>query len=231
MAAARAQREAEVAQRRQERERQRRERESLRRQQQQIKVQREQYLASRQSETETLNAELTAELGGLRSILAARQTPTQDSVFECLEPKEPAPVLNIPAELNRPAPQPVRSMFIGAVKPMTWWEKLFGLRSRYTRGAAAADQQFQKALFDYEAYEKGRMGRIERLQLDYHQRLSAYKSEVAEAQEAIVELRRRYQGGEAQAVTVYHAMAIEQSSYPESFPHKFRVAYDPSENT
>jgi restriction system protein len=229
MAAARAQRAAEAEQRRKARERQREEREKLRRWQQQNKAQREQYLASRQAETDRLNADLAAEVDELRAILAARQMPTEDSVFECLEPKKPPPVLNIPAELNRTPPQPVKNMFIRAVKPMTWWENLFGLRSRYLRRVAAAEQQFQKALADYEAYEKDRKGRIEALQLDYDQRLSAHKSELAEAQEAIADLRRRYHEGEAQAVTVYHAMAIEQSSYPESFPHKFRVAYDPSE--
>ena len=177
-------------------------------------------------EADRLNLELTARRDELCSILSARQNPEEHSIIESLRPDIAPPVLNIPVELNRPAPPPVKSTFTGGVRPLAWWENLLGLRSRFIREMAAAEHQFQSAWLAYEAYEKDRKSRIENLQADYIQRLSAYNSEAEKSEAALADFRKRYREGDAQALIVYHAMAIEQSSYPEGFPHRFRVAYD-----
>jgi restriction system protein len=121
----------------------------------------------------------------------------------------------------------VETAFLWSVKPRAWWETLLGLRSRFNREWFAAQQQYRSALSSHEASEQERQRKIEILRLDHRQRLNAYQSEVEESHRNIAALKARYREGDSDAVRAYHAMAIEQSSYPDGWPHQFRVAYDP----
>ena len=227
-AAALAQREAEAAQRRRERDRLRQERETLRLRQQQNKWQRQEYLASRQSEADTLNADVVAQIQELHGIMSARLQLTEDSVLECLTLKKEPPVFGVESDLAQPLAPPVKASFTWSIRPMAWWEKLFGQRARFDQEVLAAEQQFQNAWQEYERIECLRQEKVEELRRNHERELSVYRSELENSQREIEALRSHYRAGDIDAVTTYFSTALEKSPYPEGFPQQFRTAYDPA---
>jgi restriction system protein len=224
-AVARHQRQVEAAHRRDVREQIRYAREQLRLQAQYDKAKHQEYLASRAQEAEDLTAETQEVLTELRGLLASGLKANPRVSFDNLLLSEGVQPFTPPLELAASRPAPRIEEFTNKIKPVTFWEKLFSREARYGREVESARLRFTESENAYHAAEIERLNRLTGLHHEYEAAVEKKLAEVRQHNAEINDLHKAYLLGEPDAVTAHCSMVLEHSSYPEDFPHEFRVAY------
>lgn len=225
-AAARAKRDAEAAERRRVHDHLKNQRETLRLQQALDRVQRERFYASRQDEARALTSDVTKQIESLQAILESRAHHTTRSVLDALRIQDKAPELNVPAALQTPQPRPEREAFMRRVRPLAWWEKLVGYRSRYNRDFKSADLWFSGAYGKWQEDETSRLAAIETCRRSHLMELSAYEQRVSDRNSEIEQFRNEYFAGTSDGVIAFFEIVLSRSSWPDGFPLAFRLAYE-----
>ncbi len=227
---ARQQQRLEVARQRQTREQARQQirlqREFLRQQAHLDKLKKQAYLDSRILEAEDLNREITDTMATLRGLLTAATTSRPADPFNALRNTEKPAAFAPPPELA-PSPLPQITTFTANVRPMSFIEKTFGLRKRYQKDLRQAEDLFNQAHNQFLRTEKEKSDKLTELRGAHETATQKRLSEIEKHNASVDQFKATYESGDPSAVTAYNSMILENSHYPEEFPHRFRMAYVP----
>lgn len=219
---ARAQRQAQAAYQRQIRAQQQAARHSERMAKIALKEQKQRYAESRIAETEDLNLELQSQIQTLQTILEHTLSVDDAIDFNSLRIKDRFPAFTIPMELMRHHQPPVKRI----VKESNWLGKMIpGAQKKYENALREAEEEFQKALQQYNSFESYRRSKIDSLKQEYEKAKHAFELKIEERNQDVSNLEEAYKNGEAEALITYNTMVLERSVYPDGFPQTFRVAY------
>jgi restriction system protein len=182
------------------------------------------YIDGREAEVRELNRDLNESLEELSSVL--QQTLGVDDAidFDGLRMSEDFPKLLPPASLTTPLVAPDRSRYFLRVSEPSVFSKLFGGQKRYEAALAAAEQEYAAALAGYEAARQAREAQLQRLSDEHAQARAQHIADTRERNHQVTEFERAYRDASPDAIVGYHTMVLERSSYPEGFPHEYRVA-------
>ncbi len=173
-----------------------------------------------------MTGEVCARLNALRTILDLRENPTQDSVLSCLAIREAAPVLKIPATIERGQCPPKKELYAAGVRPPAWWEKLIGYRTRYERRMRSSEESFASDYAKWQQEGTTRISQVAMVEQQYHRDLAAHKNKLAERNREIEELKARYEAGDSDAVVAFFELVLDRSVWPDEFLQEYRIAYD-----
>jgi len=225
---ARAQRRAVAEGRRQAREQVRQTRLAQRTAAYAVKEAKQQYLASRLEEIEDANVQLAEQVDDLRSILPNFVTTTAESVFNSLRARPAYPTFSPPPHLTTPSLRPVKEPYLRKISPLGFFAGLSRKRrERHQQAIVVAEQEFLDAQDSYELAERDREHRLIEAHSQYDQAAHDFESKLQERDEEITALRTAYLNHEPEAVVTYAEMVLDGSSYPEGFPHTYRLAFVP----
>ena len=211
-----------------------------------------------EANAEAMTIEVAETVDALQSLLAATLAVDDRIEFDSLRLHDPGPTLTLP-ELTLPdykpntslkdpvPPSSLDELLAAQVKPMSFFERLLGLRGRYDKDVAkvrsahatavrAYDQAVEKvvairaahrAAYDSEILERKRVHSEEVANLRAHHRLAteSFASKRAQRDEEVSSLERAYKEGEVESVVLYNEMVLGNSDYPAGFPSQFRLAY------
>jgi restriction system protein len=228
---ARAQRRAEAERRRQERERLQAIRAAERATALATKEACQRYLAQRAQEAEEMNLQLSERLGELQSILEHTLRIDDTIAFDSLRIHDPFPLFSPPPQLATATPPPDRETFLGKVKPPSLLIRLIpGAAERHRRALQHAEQEYHHASEAHTKAEAERMLKLNEFKSKYDAELQAFNQKVHDRNSEVDALTAAYYAKDPNAAVTYNSMVLERSSYPESFPQEFRLAYIPESN-
>lgn len=210
------------------------------------------------ADAEAKTMEVTEAVEALQRVLAATLEVDDRIAFDSLRVHDAPPSLSLPSLvlpeyvpdatlIDPPKPISLDTLIKSKVKPMTFFEKLFGRKGRYESDLASVRAKHA------EAVEKHRKAseRISSLRVahrsSYDQEIARLTQLHAEAVEAkrkahaeatksfdakrlqrdaeVTELERAYMAGEPDSIVLYNEMVLANSDYPPGFPGQFRLAY------
>lgn len=174
-----------------------------------------------------MTTEVQATMEALRGILGATLKVDNTIPFESLRLEETSAPFRPPAELTVSRTPPKKQDFTMRVKPITFIERLFSLRSRYEQELQEAEGRFIEACNEFGVSEDNRLNKLAKLQADHEAENEKQSAEIRQRNVEVDELRKAYQAGQPHAVIAYCSMVLERSQYPEGFPQAFRLAYVP----
>ncbi|MFB3882370.1 MAG: restriction endonuclease [Armatimonadota bacterium] len=175
-----------------------------------------------------MNAELAARLTDLGQVLPQTLEVDDTISFDSLRLHDTFPAFTPPSDLARSLPAPELASFVRNLRQRTWVHKVFPPAERARLQAlAAARRQHEEASSRHAEMERSRKERLRAAEAEHRERHAAFLQKVAQRSQEIEELEKAYGSGDAEAVTAYCSMVLERSSYPEGFPHEFRLAYVP----
>ncbi|QOY91282.1 restriction endonuclease [Paludibaculum fermentans] len=224
---ARQQRIAEATRQRQAREQLRYQREQLRLSAQLDKVERQQYALDRAAEAEEKSGEVEDLVCALRTILEDTLEVDDTLDFSSLRTTEKTVPFAPPPELLEGKSLPKREDFMLRVRPVTFLERFLSRHQRYELELREAESRFDEATRQRIAAEEERKATIARLAIEHEQKNAKRLAGIRQRNSEVDALIRAYDSGESSAVRTYCSMVLERSSYPEGFPQRFRLAYDP----
>jgi restriction system protein len=172
-----------------------------------------------------MTADVAEHVASLRSILASRNHPTREGIFSSLAFREDAPVLSVPPTLA-PQPEPPLDGYQQRVRPVIWWESLLGRRARFEREWRGAEEQYRADHLRWQEYERSRLSQIADIHRAYDQSVLSHREKADQRGTEIRELRAGCDANISEAVTTFFEIVLEQSVWPEDFPHEYQVAYD-----
>lgn len=205
-----------------------------------------------------MTIEVAETVEALQSLLAATLQVDDRIEFDSLRIHDSAPTLTLPkltlpeykpnASLKDPAPPGSLDELLNAqVKPMSFFERLFGLKSRYEKevtkirtahltAVRAYDEAVAKnnavraahrAAYDTDMLERKRAHSAEVADVMERHRLAkeSFASKRAQRDEEVSSLELAYKEGEVESIVLYNEMVLGNSDYPPGFPSQFRLAY------
>ena len=110
---------------------------------------------------------------------------------------------------------------------MSFIEKTFGLRKRYQKDLRQAEDLFNQAHNQFLRTEKEKSDKLTELRGAHETATQKRLSEIEKHNASVDQFKATYESGDPSAVTAYNSMILENSHYPEEFPHRFRMAYVP----
>lgn len=181
--------------------------------------------------------------------LLAHALSVDDRVdFEALKlPPFPEPPPEVPRLTPLPAePEPIVSEV--QPYPVSYWASVverFSAKARETRLALEQEDAARERAHVAErnaarvaawraettriaAENASRQAAHARSLSDWAQRKRAYETRQAATNSAVEDLRRRYLAGEADAIEQYCDLVLSASVYPERFPQRFALQFDPA---
>jgi restriction system protein len=207
---------------------------------------------------EAMTLEVTETVEALQGLLAATLEVDDRIAFDSLRVHEPPPVLILPtlalpeyapstALIDPQMPVSVEVLIKSKVKPMTFFEKLFGRKGRYERDVEAVRtahvqsmQKYREALAKVSsqrlahraAYDEDVARRKEKhvwasaaARTAHIQAMESFEAKRAQRDAEVSELERAYTAGEHDSVLLYNEMVLSNSDYPAGFPDEVRLAY------
>ncbi|MCJ0764563.1 restriction endonuclease [Variovorax terrae] len=182
------------------------------------------YLASRQEETDDLNADLQERIEELQGILAHTLSRDDRIDFAALRPSEVFEAFQPPPELAPgQAPRPPH------IPPPSGLGKLIpGAAKRHEAAVEKAATEHQACVSRFNQAETAKRAQFAKLKADYDQRKQLFDADIQRRNAEVDEFQTAYRSKEPGAVVAYNEMVLARSEYPtEGFPQKFRVAYLP----
>jgi restriction system protein len=230
-ASARAIREVEAAQRAQVRELERQQREAIRLEKDGLRLRaaadkaaQKRYLELREQESQQLNADVAARLEALAGVLTATLGMDDHIDLKTLKRNEAFPEFKPPAHLTEVADAPEPEV----VKPLGTLQALIpGAKAKHQREIEAAAARHTAAYEVYGADVRNRFETLSRLRHEYTEARADHINNVRQHNQDIEMFIASYATGVPTAVSDYCSMVLEQSVYPDGFPHDYRVAYVP----
>jgi len=207
---------------------------------------------------EALTIEVAEMVEALQSLLAATLQVDDRIEFDSLRIHDSGPTLVLPkltlpdykpnTSLKDPAPPgPLDELLRAQVRPMSFFERLLGLKGRYEKevtkirtdhaiAVCAHDEAVAKnnavraahrAAYDNDVLERKRAHSVEVADVRERHRLAmeSFASKRAQRDEEVSSLERAYKEGEVESIVLYNEMVLGNSDYPPGFPSQFRLAY------
>ncbi|MFD4671912.1 restriction endonuclease [Lentzea sp. NPDC058450] len=208
------------------------------------------HVESQQALVDQYNADLTATVAEMESLLAATLEVDDYVDFESLKrttvhpPFQPGALAQAVARpvMERLPARPVFEQF--APQAPTGLSKLFSGKSyeRDLAGAqrqfAFADQQWQQhvaaaqqrqaqADHQHKLAEQERLARLAAAEQAYQAECQARVQKTDEHNAEVDGFAEAFRAGEPQAIVDYFTLVLANSDYPDSFPQRYRIAYVP----
>ncbi len=192
------------------------------------KEERTRYLEGRVVEVDGLNAELAAQLDGLREILTKTLRADDKIAFSSLQITEEYGAFTPPSELAAPATRPDREAYLRTVQVPGRLARLIpGAKKRHLEDLQEADERFEADDDRWRTGEAERAARLSAARAEYDAKRAAFELKKAQRNCEVAELEKAYRGGDPEAIVSYNTMVLERSKYPEDFPQEFQLAYVP----
>lgn len=182
------------------------------------------YAEARASEVAADNADLQARIGELDGLLTATLSVDDHVDLERLKRRPQHPPFN-PGALGTPLPPPEWAAFMPAAP--TGISKVFGGKAKHEQQLAAAQTAFGQAQAAHAAAETDRQRRLAVQHADYLQRCQTAEAEIAAHNAEIDRFAAAFAAAEPTAVVDYFGLVLGNSVYPDTFPHRYRLAYVP----
>ena len=182
------------------------------------------YLEARQAEVAATNANLSARIGDLESLLSATLSVDDFIDVNRLFRTVVHPNFN-DGGYGTPVSPPDWQQFVPP--PVTGMGKLFGGKARHERETDAARERFAEAQRQHALVEQARVARLNKAREKYDAECAAREAEVAEHNANVKSFITALHAGEPDAVVEYFNLVLGNSVYPDGFPQRYRLAYVP----
>jgi restriction system protein len=232
---ARQQRLAEAERRRQERESIRAQRHAIRIQKEETRLQklaekeeRERYLEDRIEEVSEKNIELEERIQELKDILEDTLKIDDTINFDSLKIKDKYPSFNPPNQLATPLLKPIKEKYFSNIKKPSGFKKLIPRsEKKWQESMRKAEQLYKEDFSKYIDAENNRLEKLETFKEEYERNKKAFEEKVTSRNADVDEFEKVYFIGDIDEINTYNSMVLERSSYPDGFPHNFKIAYVP----
>lgn len=183
------------------------------------------YLEERAAQAEAQNEDLAATERALETLLVV--TLDVDDYLDLESLKEQLDVSSFdPGSLGVSEPEPSESDFVpkslstlGRLKP--------GAAYKHARAVTEGSLRYEAEKEAYAGRERKRLADLEDAHRQHDARVAA-RREAAETQNReIDEFKSRFDAGEPEAIVDYFSLVLDNSSYPENFPKRFKMAFVP----
>jgi restriction system protein len=183
------------------------------------------HVEAREEETAALEAELASRLDGLETILKATLSVDDYIDLDALKQHPAIPAFN-PGHLGQPTPPPQQSAY--NVVPMTFTQKLIpGAKERHEKAVAEARLRYEHDTSAWQAYEVGRNAQLVAAREAYDHEVVETNAKTAAQHAEIDALKADLDRGDPETIRSYFEMVLSGSAWPEGFPQRFALAYDP----
>jgi restriction system protein len=193
----------------------------------QDKEDKQRYLSGRLEEADELNAEVNERIDGLANILNHTLSIDDTINFDSLRITDEFTGVAFPQELLIEKVKPSKDSFLSKVKAPGFLESALGMKGRYTRELAAAEQQYETAMKSYVQYETDRKKRLRELIKQNEEAKQSFNQKKTQRNQEVDQFRNSYFDGDISAIISYCSMVLERSDYPDEFPRDFKIAYSP----
>lgn len=183
------------------------------------------HVEAREEETEALEAELASRIDGLESILKATLAVDDYIDLDTLKQQPAIPPFN-PGQLAQPAQPPQQWAY--HVPPLTFAQKLVpGAKERHEKALAEARLRFEHDTTAWQAYEVGRNAQLAAAREAYDREVSEINAKTAAQHAEIDAMKADLARSDPDTIRSYFEMVLSSSSWPDGFPQRFALAYDP----
>jgi restriction system protein len=189
------------------------------------KARQQAYFENRQLEADELNQELAGQHEELRAILSSAVGQPWGVDFESLKQRVELPAFD-PSDVARPVREPALEAFLPH-PPGPLARFLGSPQQQSAERVEEAKRKHQASLAEHRSREEKRLVRLAELQRDHEETCSKVRADVAGHNREVDAFREAYEAADAQAVSRYFAMALEDDELPEGFPPRADVAFVP----
>lgn len=188
----------------------------------------EAYQAAREDEAREETEAIAARVKELQGVLAATLDVDDTIDFAALRVVPDYPELTIPVALAEPAVQPTEWLFLADVpKPHLLARLVPGAKRRHERSVDRARAAYQAALGEWRAGEEPRKAKLGEVYAEHRRKCQQIDASVARRNAEIDALEKSYRDGDVAAILAYVGMVLESSAYPDGFPERFSLGYEP----
>jgi restriction system protein len=205
------------------REAERQARELARQAKEQEKIRQQLHVESQQRTTEARTAAVQLQVRTLDEILTG-VLPLPPLSFDQFEVVPNVPAFN-PGHLAVANPVPDWNEY--APEQPGSLSRLFGGSARYERLVEQARTVFEEAMHDFQQREQQRQRALRSAKADYERYATDVHAKAAVENAAILARQAAFSEGEPDAVEWFVSRVLDASSYPNTFPRQYQVAYRP----
>jgi restriction system protein len=183
------------------------------------------YAEARQAEVNAMNAELTAAVEELETLLRTTLDVDDYLDFEALKVEPDVPRFQ-PGELGVSEPPPALDAFMP--DPRSGLGKFMpGAKAKQEEMIAEAQRQYEEALKAHAERTKKREAALAAARAQHDEDVAKIRAR-AQAQNAEIDgFKARFDASDPAAVVEYFSLVLDTSRYPEDFPKKYRMAFVP----
>lgn len=181
------------------------------------------YAESRLADVAASNEELGQRLAELDGLLGA--TLEVDDYLDLNSLKQPVKLPDFDENaFGAMRPPPVLQTYLPTAP--TGVGKMFG-GGKHTEAVRAAKAQFEADTLQYRAWVDERDRQLADARVRHQAKVAELVNEARRHHAEIDDLRQRLEAGAPDAVVAYLALVLEAASYPDGFPHTWRLAFVP----
>lgn len=189
------------------------------------RLRKEAYLARRLSQTQQLNTKLSDQIRALENIFLLPPTIRGEPLdLEAYRAKDEFVPAVIPPALS-PCTAPDENVYLSAVKPPNWIERLLGLQDRFDHQIEIARKQFVTDQHVYEQFERQRLAQIQHFIDEDEAAHQAYLEQIEKHNKNLDEFIAAYERGAVAAVNGYCRLVLMRLFERAAFPQSFWLAY------
>ena len=177
----------------------------------------------REQEVASKNAELKSYLAELTGLLVNALDDGERFDFSSLR-LTPTTSKFVPGKLGTAEPAPDHDTFLPPV-PEGLGAHMPGAKRRHEAEVAVSEERYRAAVAAWTERERGREGALSAARAKHEREVAELADAAAAHNAAVDELERRYRASDPGAVAAYFAQVLEESHYPDTFPHEARIAY------
>jgi restriction system protein len=180
---------------------------------------------AREEETAALEAELASRTEGLETILKATLSVDDYIDLDTLKQHPAIPAFN-PGQLGQAASSPQQSAY--NVAPLTFAQKLLpGAKDRHEKANIEARLRFEHDTSAWQAYEVSRNAQLVAAREAYDREVAETNTKTAAQHAEIDAMKADLARNDPDTIRSYFEMVLSSSSWPDGFPQRFALAYDP----
>jgi restriction system protein len=182
------------------------------------------YIEERKAQAAETAAEIAERIAELDAVLSAGTERQRRISFASLKRDVDLPPFD-PAGLDDPLPEPHWRAF--APRPPGAFGRLLGGNARYEREEAAARQAYEQERARHAAADGDRRRRLDERRTAYDQKAAEEAAAARLHNDEIDRFERDFRDGDSDAVAQFFTLVLDESAYPEGFPHRTRAIYRP----
>jgi restriction system protein len=182
------------------------------------------YIEQRQAEAAVQTAQVKARTAELETLLTSTLHLRTHIPFASLRRSVDVPPFE-PGELGVPLRERQWEEF--APHSPSTLGRLLGGKARFERERVAAWKKFEEARTQQATAEQERQRCLAEQEQEYARVVAEAEEEVRKHNAAVDEFEAAFHCGNPDQVEEYFARVLSAFSYPEGFPHRFRLAYRP----